>query len=1046
MNRINQLYLPSIFFLTSALLLSACGGGGSGDGNNPPTLGEPIQTLSISAVVHEEGSDGGTTDMRFTVTLDASSTRDVIVEYTTKDVTTEAPDFTSTVGKVTIPAGDTEATIAIGVMADTAFELDEEFTVVLSNPSANAVIGTGEAPGVIVNDDELVVTSSRVWIGWFDLAQTLPGIDFDMLFDLSGFDLSRLLGRFDIYYEDGINLPLLVASGNLTTIFSNGSGRLAVQIPPLPDLGFGIGGQFLIKITLEYDGQPVPGNNELIFPIDEQRIDPRYPRVMVSDVSVNEGDAGTTTDMVFSVNLDQPVATPVVVSYQTIDATASASEDYVAASGSVTIPVNQTTGAFSVTVNGDADVEGLEGLSVALSVDSGAVILQRTLIAGFIVNDDLAPDSRRLTVQDAELAEGDAGTANMVFEVTLDQPAQTPVHFGFATRGDSAIADSDYEETVGGGTFQPSESRVTIEVPVFADTDPEDDETFLVIVLFTSANVTGSIDAGVGTIRSDDPLTRVSIADIALAEGDTGDTTTFSFAVSLSEPLNQPLLLDVVTTDVTATAGEDYTALDSSITIAAGDLTGVVEVVIEGDDDSEDDEVFQVVLSTASASVLLLDDTAEGTLLNDDADAGWAGAELVHAANPTGFPGTAVRPQVGFGPGAERHVIYLQNSAVWSRLSTVPGIWEAPEQVDPAPSLFRTPQLAVDTAGRALAVWPDTVVASSSYLTGTGWQTEPLPAMVDVRNELRLAGDPASGEAIVLWDEPANAGNGNFTSVWAARFVPGVGWQDMGLVETAEGEAFIGDVAMGANGKAMAVFMQPPGASGFTDIVAYRLVGNSWIGPTILDSVDSDYANLPRIDMDAAGNAAVTWFQEEPVTSGLARPSIYVNRYDAAADQWSGAVLVENDLTHSARDPDVAIDANGNVVVIWLQQSPDYSTEDLMANRYDAGSDTWSGAQPLEFDDTSGGRPIVSQQVVADDLGNAIAVWVQNDGALQNLRGARYSFADGQWLPAELLEELDTGDANGPHLVVQRSTGDAMVVWHHANGTDVDIWANRYTN
>ena len=122
MNRINHLYLPSIFFLTSALLLSACGGGGSGDGNNPPTLGEPIRTLSISAVVNEEGSDGGTTDMRFTVTLDASSTRDVIVEYTTKDVTTEAPDFTSTVGTVMIPAGDTEATIAIGVAADTAFD------------------------------------------------------------------------------------------------------------------------------------------------------------------------------------------------------------------------------------------------------------------------------------------------------------------------------------------------------------------------------------------------------------------------------------------------------------------------------------------------------------------------------------------------------------------------------------------------------------------------------------------------------------------------------------------------------------------------------------------------------------------------------------------------------------------------------------------------------------------------------------------------------------------------------------------------------------
>lgn len=114
---------------------------------------------------------------------------------------------------------------------------------------------------------------------------------------------------------------------------------------------------------------------------------------------------------------------------------------------------------------------------------------------------------------------------------------------------------------------------------------------------------------------------------------------------------------------------------------------------------------------------------------------------------------------------------------------------------------------------------------------------------------------------------------------------------------------------------------------------------------------------------------------------------------------------------HSARDSDVAIDAGGNVFVVWLQQSPDYSTEDLMANRYHAASDTWSGAQPLEFDDTATRQPIVGQQIVADNLGNAIAVWVQSDGVLQNLRAARYSAADAQWLPGELLEELDTGDA-----------------------------------
>ena len=142
----------------------------------------------------------------------------------------------------------------------------------------------------------------------------------------------------------------------------------------------------------------------------------------------------------------------------------------------------------------------------------------------------------------------------------------------------------------------------------------------------------------------------------------------------------------------------------------------------------------------------------------------------------------------------------------------------------------------------------------------------------------------------------------------------------------------------------------------------------------------------------------------------------------------------------------MAIDADGNVFVVWLQRAAMGSRQDLYGNRYEFAIEEWSGARLLEFDDTATSLPITEHQVVADDLGNAIVVWLQNDGAQQNLRVTRFSLDDNDWEPATFLEENDSGDAYRPHLVIDRATGAAMAVWFQQNGSDQDIWANRYRN
>ena len=79
------------------------------------------------------------------------------VAYTTRnrdafDQARKGSDYVTSAGVLTIPAGETTATIPVTVLGDLVPELDEPFEVVLLRPSG-ATIGDGTAAAVLLNDD-----------------------------------------------------------------------------------------------------------------------------------------------------------------------------------------------------------------------------------------------------------------------------------------------------------------------------------------------------------------------------------------------------------------------------------------------------------------------------------------------------------------------------------------------------------------------------------------------------------------------------------------------------------------------------------------------------------------------------------------------------------------------------------------------------------------------------------------------------------------------------------------------------------------------------
>src|SRR5215203_1539616 len=128
-----------------------------------PTI-EPLEARIAPAVLtitpldlsKDEGSTvNGTTSFSFKVSIDAAEPQDVTVVATLADGTAKLVDgdFSAFSQTITIPRGELETVFTVPIKQDTAIEADETFSVLLSSPSINAVIGDGDATATIKNDD-----------------------------------------------------------------------------------------------------------------------------------------------------------------------------------------------------------------------------------------------------------------------------------------------------------------------------------------------------------------------------------------------------------------------------------------------------------------------------------------------------------------------------------------------------------------------------------------------------------------------------------------------------------------------------------------------------------------------------------------------------------------------------------------------------------------------------------------------------------------------------------------------------------------------------
>jgi RTX calcium-binding nonapeptide repeat (4 copies) len=347
--------------------------------------------------------------------------------------------------------------------------------------------------------------------------------------------------------------------------------------------------------------------------------------------------------------------------------------------------------------------------------------------------------------------------------------------------------------------------------------------------------------------------------------------------------------------------------------------------------------------------------------------------------------------------------------------------WRPAQRISTPALATESPRVAMDKAGNAVAVWQrssghDSVVQAAIRPAGGVW-SEP---------------EDLSGPGEVAFNADVAAKAGKMTAVWnvlrerrtvvesSSRMVAGP-WAPAQTISAPVGNTSAAVVAVDDQGTAVASWRWSDGAFLVVQ-AAVRSKDRVWSAPEVLSGPGRS-ASLPRVAMDASGDAVVAWLRNNGSWTAAQVA------YRTAAGDWEPTHNL-SERGGNARQLDLAMNSRGDAVITWIQ-SQLRAGWNLWSSLRPAGSRRWSR---VPVNATWYG---LDARVALDDQGNATAVW-----AGSNTISASFKPVGEPWQDDYLLSGYDFSTAQ-PAVTTQRPE-NATAAWVRSGETDDYVQAVSY--
>ncbi len=618
--------------LSSASNASLSGGAATLDGTGTITDDDAAPTgIGLAVSPDSAAESASATEITVTATLVGSRrTADTAVTVSrTGGTATSGTDYKAiSEFTVTIAAGESSgtATLSFDPTEDTVDEPDE--TVVLTGSAASSLsLTAGTATLTITDNDD----APELSIGAPSVAEGDSGTaDLDFVVTLTG-STSREVTVAYADRETGTATSgtdyAAVTAGTLT--FAAGDTSKTVTVAVTGDTVDEANETVVLRLSSASNASLSGGAATLdgTGTITDDDAAPTAVTLAVNPASAAESADETAITVTASlVGSRRTAATAVTVSRT--GGTATSGTDYAAISNfTVTIAAGESSGTATLSFDPTEDTVDEPDETVVLT---GAAASSLNLTSGTatltITDNDDAPE---LSISSPSVAEGDSGTADLDFVVTLTGSTSREVTVAYADRETgTATSGTDYAAvTAGTLTFAAGDTSKTVTVSVTGDTVDEANET-VVLRLSSASNASLSGGAatldGTGTITDDDAApTAVTLAVDPGSALESANATEITVTASLvGSRRTADTAVTVSRTGGTATSGTDYEAISNfTVTIAAGESSGTATLSFDPTEDTVDEPDETVVLTGAAASSLnLTSGTATLTITdNDDA-------------------------------------------------------------------------------------------------------------------------------------------------------------------------------------------------------------------------------------------------------------------------------------------------------------------------------------------------------------------------------------------------------------------------------------------
>ena len=217
----------------------------------------------------------------------------------------------------------------------------------------------------------------------------------------------------------------------------------------------------------------------------------------------------------------------------------------------------------------------------------------------------------RVYISNASIREGNHGTKDIVFVLTLDKTSNESISLKYQTVSNTAKSPDDFIHKSGTVVFPPNTRTQVLRVQVKGEKTNEADE-FFSIQLYQPVNGVIAVASAMGTIVNDDPLPSLLIDDASANES----SKLASVRVRLSKPSGQIVKVKYYTEDESATAPADYEAINNGLLVfQPGETIRNINVVIKEDAIREGHEKFVIKFKEAE-NVKLPGKDAKVTIIN----------------------------------------------------------------------------------------------------------------------------------------------------------------------------------------------------------------------------------------------------------------------------------------------------------------------------------------------------------------------------------------------------------------------------------------------